>query len=111
MGTRTRREMKFNVGADGFMGADMVKVRPDPGAHGYLNPAFTIAGTVRDADTGEWSRIQLSIGCLRKHRDGSTIRGGVRLIRFSPKFAGGKFRHTLGNHYRWNGESRLSLPL
>lgn len=91
------RDLIFDIGADGFMRTNDISIRPDDQEHIItLGPALTIVGTVRDADTGELlPGFQLSIGCIRNHRNGSSEPMWSTIDRFSPKFTGGEFRHSL----------------
>jgi RNA polymerase sigma factor (sigma-70 family) len=101
------QDLIFDIAAAGFMRTNDVRIHPDREEHTItLSRSFVLAGTVRDADTGELlPGFQLSIGCIRSLGDGSSQPMWSTIDRFSPRFKGGEFRHPLEEGVIGGGEN------
>jgi RNA polymerase sigma factor (sigma-70 family) len=90
-------ELIFDFAAKGYMRRSEVKVRPDGSEHTIvLEPALTIRGTVRDAETGAFiPRFKLITGWPETNFLSGKVTGRWSPIdRFWLSFADGKFEHS-----------------
>jgi RNA polymerase sigma factor (sigma-70 family) len=89
------RELAFDFGAISYMRVDGFKARPDGEEHVVtLPPALTVAGTVRDATTGQLiPRFRIGTGSpSTDFRTGKTNAQFSTIGRFWMAFEGGQFR-------------------
>jgi RNA polymerase sigma factor (sigma-70 family) len=91
-------ELKFEFSAPGYVRSDDFYLKADGIEHTVtLHPALVIAGTVRDADSGEpIPHFRMGIGWPEKdYVSGQTNGHWSSIARFWPEFSNGQFSNTL----------------